>query len=95
MTRYVILRAYSVSVAELLGEEGSLAPELTVWLPETDDTGALREFTAQGQEAALNQLENELPPDTSGTWKAVPLRSWKGGRTLQPLTRRERLPFKD
>jgi hypothetical protein len=91
-TRYVILEAVD---HELFDGAGDVVDTITAWLPVRDDDGALRVIEATGQAGALNRLEEGLPEDAVGTWKAVPLRSWTGGRSLQPQTRRTRLAFED
>src|SRR4051794_39244418 len=98
-TKYLILEGI-----EIPGDPGDLPsgdPDAesgtseVVWRPVRNEDGELRIITATGQDGALNRLEATLPDDASGTWKAVPYRSWKGGRSLAPVTRRARLPFED
>lgn len=87
-TKYVILERRWIPA------ETEAADPTEAWVAIRDGDG-LRVIEATGQDGALNRHEETLGPEATGTWKAVPLRSWKGGRSVEPVTRRARLPFED
>lgn len=96
-TGYVVLRQ-----AHVREEPVDESPVTEVaWLPVTALVGkgtpeAYWEpviFTAASKTAAIRQHTGEGAEVIEGTWKAVPVSSWRGGETTKRITAAERLPL--
>lgn len=75
--------------------------DFTAWLPVLNQTaeqgpdGEVRVFAAPGKSAAIRQHTGDGADVIEGTWKAVPVSSWKGGEVTRRVTATERLPLED
>ena len=78
----VTLEAW-IPVDELVGEEGGIKAYRT------------RVFTAAGKRQAIRAHTGDGADVVEGTWRAIPLSSWKGGEQTKRVTASERLPFED
>jgi len=97
LTEYIVLRRAEVREEPMV--ESPLT--LTMWEVVTelvgDDGGpkaeAPRVFLAAGKTQAIRQHTGDGADVIEGSWKAVPLSSWRGGETTKRVTASERLPF--
>jgi hypothetical protein len=99
LTEYVVLeriecRAEPVDENPLTIEAWEVVTEL---VGETDGPKAHqpRIFKAAGKTQAIRAHTGEGADVIEGTWKAVPLSSFRGGETTKRVTASERLPFED
>lgn len=71
------------------------------WVPVMNQTtaegvdGQPRIFSARGKQAAIRQHTGDGPDVVEGTWRAIPVSSWKGGLTTKRVVAAERLPLED
>jgi hypothetical protein len=99
LTEYVVLR--QAQVREEPAEENPVIE--TAWLPViklvnegTPDAGwQIVTFAATSKSAAIRQHTGEGADVIEGTWKAIPLSSWKGGETTKRVTAAARLPIEE
>ena len=86
-TEYIVLRRVSLAV------DGEGAPYAWATYPETEE--APRVLSAGGKTAAIRQVTGDDADVLEGTWRAIPLSSWRGGLTTRRVTAAQRLPIED
>jgi hypothetical protein len=104
-TEYVVLEEAPVVVQRTQTADEPVDAEIVVtgWLPVTELIGQgtkdahwqVKVFTAPSKQAAIRRHTGEGANVLEGTWKAVPLSSWKGGETTRRVTAAERVPVTD
>jgi hypothetical protein len=93
VTAYVVLEA--VTIAESTEHPGAEV----VWAPVRNQTaeqgpdGQPRVFEAHNKTAAIRQHTGTGEDVKPGSWKAIPVSSWKGGETTRTKITAERLPL--
>lgn len=96
LTDYIVLQAWQPSPHEL---PEWWPPGGVAWVPVTTAAEGsdlqVHIFQAPSKQGAIRQHTGEGADVKEGTWKAVPLSSWKGGETTKRVTASERLPLED
>lgn len=84
-TEYIVLRRVSLAL------EGDNAPYAWATMPETEEAPQI--FPAGSKQAAIRMCTGDDASVIEGTWRAIPLSSWRGGITTKRVTAAERLPL--
>jgi hypothetical protein len=101
-TAYVVLEAIELTqefLPKKLADREYMGG--VIWAPVLNQTveqgpdGQPRIFTAANKSAAIRQHTGSGESVLSGTWKAIPWSSWKGGETTRTKVTAERLPFEE
>ena len=85
-------RKNGAALTEYIVLERIDAGDAKAWAPVLNDTAAEgpdlkpRVFLAASKQAAIRQHTGDGPDVLEGTWKAVPLSSWKGGEVTKRVT---------
>jgi hypothetical protein len=87
VTAYVVLE-----LVEIAGETPVWAPVLNQTAEQGPDLQP-RVFEASNKLAAIRQHTGAGEDVKAGTWKAIPVSSWKGGETTRTKVTAERLPL--
>ena len=93
MTEYVVLQAFWLEEDELRRDVGTTST--VVWAPVSAVDGRVRVFKAASASAAIRQHTGDGEDIIAGTWKACPLRSWRGGETTKTKVTSLRLPLEE
>jgi hypothetical protein len=88
-TAYVVLEQVMLGTS---AHDRAWAPVLNQTAEQGLD-GQARVFTASGKMAAIRQHTGAGEDVKPGTWKAIPVSSWKGGETTRTKVTAERLPL--
>lgn len=103
LTEYVVLEQVQgrVEPVESAGDVVDAEITETMWLPVRELVGEApafwqaKVFRAPSKQAAIRQHTGDGADVIEGTWKAVPVSSWKGGETTKRVTASARLPLED
>lgn len=93
LTEYIVLERVGTGIST------PEQPHPYAWQPVLNQTaeqgpdGEPRVFKASGKAAAIRMHTGDGADVIEGTWKAVPVSSWKGGETTRRVTASERLPL--
>jgi hypothetical protein len=82
VTAYVVLEAMAPDAGNVVS-----------WRPVQGPDGQPRVFEASNKLAAIRQHTGAGEDVKAGTWKAIPVSSWKGGETTRTKVTAERLPL--
>lgn len=97
LTEYVVLQ--SVTIATTRPEALKDTAHQAVWAPVLNQVtangmdGVPRIFRAGSKTQAIRQHTGDGPEVVEGSWRAIPLSSWRGGVTTKRVTAAERLPL--
>lgn len=95
-TEYVVLEQIEAPIGEAEIVDQAWLPVKHLVDEGTPDAGwRVTVFTAPSKQSAIRQHTGEGADVVEGTWKAIPLSSWKGGETTKRVTAAARLPLLD